>query len=505
MDEETLIPLNWLSQLSFFGIVAFILAFFLFSLGSLILGKPIAKSFSFLLAIFCGGLFSGLSIFLPPGEIPNEVAAFGAGLGGLIGAYTGCRSGFFLALGPDSFAFSFARRISFKTTRSVSGLLVILGILSIMLGIGVMEISISILFGFKKEIQNKVVGFGSHIQITDFENEYNARFTKISGDQNFIPEIKQRDDVASVYPFVYLPGMLQNHQNLEGILMKGVPADFDWSFFNQNLREGSLPDYHTENESKEILISEKQSKLLNLKTGDHVYYYYFEEKPRVRKLKIQGLYETGLEEFDASAVMCDIRLLQRIAGFSENEVMGFDVNLKDVETLERTAIEIEEGIPSQFRAVPINEKFPEIFDWLEVQHQNVWAIIFLMVMIAIINMITVSLISILERTRTIGILKALGLSNRKVIRIFAGNTFILILAGTAAGNFFGLGMIALQQSTGLIQVNQESYFVKIVPVAWPWDYFLLINAGVIIICMIFTLLPTLVINRIKPIHALRFD
>lgn len=504
IEEEGMIPEGWIANVAFCVALSFLAAFVLGGL----LSKLVNKRTGMLLV--CGGAVLGaafsfwLTTYLGVTDL-REIVILLATVSASIGFIFGGRSGVFLAPGPQSLEFILARRISFRAQRSVSGLLVLLGIISIALGVAVMEISTAILFGFKSEIQNKIVGFGSHISVSDRSGDYEASFFKVDTESDFIPKIRNRMDVSSVAPYIYLAGMIQNTGNLEGVVMKGVEKNYDWTFFREHLKSGRLPVFSDTTESKEILISKKLARLLQLKEGDKPLYFYLEDKPRVRKLSISGTYETGLEEFDASTVICDMRLLQRLLQFSENEAMGFEVNLKDLKTLNVTAEEIDELLPIDLSAIPITEKYPEIFDWLEVQHQNVWAIIGLMIGIAVINIITVILITILEQTRTIGLLKALGMRNGNVMGIFLNQAFLFILAGVIAGNLTGLGLVALQDLTGIIQVNQENYFVKVVPVEFVWDRFLIINAGVISVCMVFTLLPALVISRITPLKAIRFE
>ena len=504
MDEEVMFPVDWISSVAFSAALAFVIAFFSGALIAKILNKRTG-----ILIIAAGSLLCVLGAFglcgkLGISEWVTEATAL-TSLPAIFGFVLGGRSGAFLGPGPESLQFTLAKRISFRAQRSVSGLLVLLGIVSITMSIGIIEISTSIASGFITEIQKKIVGFGAHINISDRSGEYEAAFFKVKTDSDFIPKIRNRADVSSVSAYVNLAGMIQNNRSLEGVLMKGVEKNYDWSFFKEHLKSGRLPEFSDTAESKEILISKKLGSLLNLKEGDKPLFFYLEDKPRVRKLFISGIYETGLEEFDASHVICDIRLLQRLLQFESNEAMGFEVKIHDLKMMNPIADDIDFLLPIDLSAVTIVQKYPEIFDWLQVQNQNVWAIIALMMAIAVINIITVILITILEQTKTIGLLKALGMRNRKIMGIFINQAFLFILAGVICGNILGLGLITFQDATGFVQVNQENYFVKIVPVDYVWDLFLMINVGAILVCMIFTFLPTLIISRITPLKAIRFD
>jgi lipoprotein-releasing system permease protein len=252
------------------------------------------------------------------------------------------------------------------------------------------------------------------------------------------------------------------------------------------------------------MISKIQARQLALKIDEKARAYFFEDPLRMRRVKIVGIYETGMEEFDNNLVICDLRMLQKIRRWKSGEVTGFEINLRSLEKLDVTADSINQ-MSINYAVYPITRLYPEIFEWLNLQHQNVDFIVLLMIIVAVINMTSVILILIIERTRDIGILKALGLKNFKVQLMFMWNAFFLILVGVIIGNILGLGLLYLQSEFGLIEVNQENYFIKTVPVAWVWGKFLNVNLLVISICTLFTLIPALVTARITPIRAIRFQ
>lgn len=479
----------------------------LFFLAGAVTSRFISKRPNLLLSMG-GGVLAGGIIFLlnfllsASGNLESGILA---AVAAMLGTTFGLRSGLFRKFSGENFGIFFARRITFKSHRSVSRLVVILSLLTISLGVAVMEISISIVAGFKTEIQNKVVGFGSHIQIGNYLAELESSVTPLPLNNDFIPRVKKMEGVVSAEPYIMLPAMLKSPETMEGIMLKGVLQDYNWEFFQEKLVAGTLPDFSDQDESKQVLISRKLANLLLLDVNSKARVFFMDKKPRVRQVVVAGIYETGLEEFDAVTIVCDLRMLQRILNWEKNEVAGFEVKLTSLDLLDSAVSKILVDLPPEYDAYPITRLFPELFDWLELQNQNVWAILILMTLIAVINMSSVVLILIIERTQTIGLLKSMGLSNDRVVGIFILNAMILVAFGVLAGNLVGLGLIWLQDVFGMIQVDQENYFVSTVPVKWVWDSFFLVNVGVVLICTLCMFFPTLIITRISPVRAIRFN
>jgi lipoprotein-releasing system permease protein len=398
----------------------------------------------------------------------------------------------------------FARRILFKQQRAVSGLVVKLAIASVAMAIVVMEISLSVVQGFEWKIQDKVVGFGSHIKIGNYFSLDEERLP-ITADSAFLYDVKRLSAVKFIGPFINHEALLDSKTGREGVILKGVDSLYDWSFFQEALIEGRVPaigkgDQYT----REILVSASQARLLNLKLDDKATLYFLDEPIRRRSARVVGLYQTGMEEFDNTIALVDIRMLQGIRKWKPEEVEGYEVNLHSLSKLAVTADSID-LLSINYSVDTIDRLFPEIFEWLRLQHSNVYIILGLMVLVALINMVSVVLILIIERTRMIGVLKALGLTNKRLMMLFSYNAFFIILIGLIIGNIIGLGLLFLQDYFDLLSLPQESYFVKTVPVAWVWTKFFLVNIGVVAICTLFTVLPTIWATRVKPIQAIRFD
>lgn len=418
-----------------------------------------------------------------------------------------------------------------------------LSIISIALAVATMEISLSFVQGFETEISNKVVGFGSHVLVTHYtESSYNKVEVKpISlydtlvidrGGQfeyridTVVNDLQKLENVKGVSPYIHKAGLLQSSDYYEAVLLKGVQAEYQWDFLEGSLLEGSIPDFHGDTVSREILISNRIARKLDLQVGDKGRFVFFPMPIKRRPVRIAGIFETGMEEFDNSFVICDIRTLRGIWGWEDDQISGIEVNLENIDTgdqwywnfssfpflhqdtltaLDYANIDIARSSPPEYKARPITWIFPEIFDWLDMQHQNVWVILILMMVVAIINMTSVILILVIERTYTVGILKAMGLANHRIQRMFVFNAFFLILIGVLAGNLLGLGLLASQDLFGWLKVNQDTYFIETVPVAWVWVRFILVNIGVTLICGLAMFLPTIIINHISPVKAIRFE
>lgn len=415
------------------------------------------------------------------------------------------------------FEMRFVARTSLRAQKSISSLVVRLGILSIMLGVTVMEVTVSIVHGFQGAIHSKVIGFGGHIRVGNLLEELESKVSPLPRYNDFVPQISNMEEVQSISPYVMKPAILKASDPQEGVLLKGLDDTYDWQFFEGALQEGKLPDLAKGKRfSKDLFISQKIANVIDVDVGDKVvaYFFLFDNdavdggRVKVRSFEVCGIYKTDLGEFDQQYAMCDLRALQGIWGWSEDQVAGFEIRLGDLDGIEAIAPiaqDMQSLLPYEYEATPITSEYPELFEWVELQHQNVWFILGLMVIVAVINMISVLLIMILERTRTIGLLKALGMANGRIWDLFVTNGSFLVLIGLALGNILGLGLIASQDLWGWLTVDQESYFVEVVPVEWVWDWFLYVNLGVLAICSIAMYLPALLVLRISAVRALRFD
>lgn len=398
-----------------------------------------------------------------------------------------------------------ARKILFNAPKSFSRYIVSIAIVAVALSLSVMIVATAMVSGFQKEISSKVFGFWGHIHITKFGFGKSFEDNPVSINEPFYPSLDTFNNVRHIQVFANKAGIIKTSDQIEGIILKGVGRDFDWNFFRNYLVKGDVFSTTDSSESRKILISSQTSTRLVLDTGDIISIYFIQNPPRMRRLEISGIYNSGLEEYDKYYALVDIRQVQRLNDWSDSLATGFEVYLNDVNQLEKTADDIYYGVLGpDLISQTIKEIYPNIFDWLELQNMNEIIILFLMTLVAAINMITCLLILILERTNMVGILKALGAETKSVRRIFLYKASYILALGLLAGNVIGITICLLQQHFGIIRLPEESYYVSVAPVDINLLYLILLNAGTFVICMLGLLLPAILAGRITPVKAIRF-
>ena len=387
----------------------------------------------------------------------------------------------------------------------ISRPIVKIAIISVALGFAVMILALAIVSGFKKEIRDKVIGFGSHIQIGNYDENNSYESKPIDRNQSSILALKQMPGISHIEVFATKAGIIKTNDELQGVVAKGIGSDFDWSYFGKKIIEGSYFVVNDSVKSDAVVISKNISKKLNLHVGDYLVMYFIQQPPRVRKFIIRGIYETGLEEFDDLYVFCDLAHIQKLNDWNKNQVGGFEINISDFNKLDETGNDVYASIGSDLNARTIKEIYPQLFDWLKLQDVNGIIIIILMLIVAGINMISALIIIILERINMIGTLKALGAVNFSVRKIFIYVAAFLIGRGLLWGNITGIGLVLLQNYFHLIHLDQQSYYIAYVPVNISVFYFILLNLGTLLFCLVMMVLPTLIITKISPLKALRFS
>ncbi|HEX2975848.1 MAG TPA: FtsX-like permease family protein, partial [Bacteroidales bacterium] len=369
-----------------------------------------------------------------------------------------------------------------------------------------------VLTGFKKQIREKVVGFGSHIQIVNFDSNMSLETAPVSDTQKFIPVIKSLPGIKHVQVFATKAGIIKTDNQIQGVKLKGVGSDFDWSYFKENMVEGKAFAVSDTGITNNVVISKIVADMLRLKVGDSFAMIFVQDPPRMRSFKVSGIYETSLEEFDKIYVFCDIRHIQRLNNWSPNQVSGFEVYIDDFDSMYQMTDEVRDVIgyrlaeeETQFKVVNIKTLYPQIFDWLNFQDVNVIIIILLMIIVAGFNMISGILILILEKTNMIGILKALGSDDRTIRRVFLYQAAYLIGKGLLWGNLVGLGLAFFQLKTGTFTLDPSSYYIKTIPINLELIQIVLLNAGTMAAILIMLLVPSKLISRITPVKAIRYD
>lgn len=384
--------------------------------------------------------------------------------------------------------------------------IVIIAILSIALGLSVMFLSIAILSGFQKEIREKVIGFGGHIQVTGFEENQSFEPKPIKENQEFLPALKNLKGIKHIQSFAIKAGIIKTDDLIQGVVLKGVGSDFDWSFFDSKIKEGRHFQPTDSSRTDEVIISRKLCNLLNVNLNDDLRMYFIAGNTVLgRKFNVVGIYETGLEEFDNMYVLGDIHHIRRLNNWEPGDVGGLEIIIDDFYQIEELGRAVYQSIGFSLDATTIKQLYPQIFDWLALQDMNVLIILILMILVAGITMISTLLILILERTHTIGILKALGMDNRSVRKIFLYQSVFIIGFGMLFGNMVGFGLSFLQQQFGLATLPQESYYMAVVPIHLEGWNILLLNLGTLAVCYLMLIIPSMIITRISPIKAIRFN
>ena len=384
-----------------------------------------------------------------------------------------------------------------------------ISILAIAIGIIVMLFSVATGVGLQKKIKEKISGFNGDIQISNYDtNNSKVTVVPITKNQEFYPEFTQVPNVKRVQVYATKAGIIRTSNEFEGIILKGVDTDYDWTFFNEYLVKGVVPKIN-DKLTNDVLISNKTAKRLTLNVGDNFYMFFVKDNPNKapnsRKFLVSGIYDSGFEEFDESFIIGDIKHIQKINKWKKNEVGGFEIFIDDFDDLRETGFQVYSNIDPTLNAYTIAEKFPAIFEWLRLFDINIIVIIGIMILIAGINMITALLVLILERTQMIGILKALGNNNWSIRKIFLYNAAYLIGKGIFWGNIIGLTLLLIQKYFGVITLNPETYYVKQAPVYLDFKYIIYINLGTLLLCLVMLIIPSIIVSKISPVKAIKFD
>jgi lipoprotein-releasing system permease protein len=404
-----------------------------------------------------------------------------------------------------------AKRIIDKKSykSSISAPIIKIGIAAIAIGIIVMLIAIATGFGLQQKIRDKVVAFNGHVIIKKYDsNQSNDSESPISSQQDFYPDFKAVPNVTHIQAVATKSGIIRLENDFEYTVIKGVGADYDWKYFEGFLIEGQLPDY-SKKRNEDVLISNYLAQRLNFKVGDKFNTYFLKEDlnkpPSIITYNITGIYDSGFKEYDQLYVIGDIRHIQRLNKWEKDQIGSFEVFIEDYDDLEDTWRAIRAETPSRLNATSVTQANPKIFEWISIFDSNTYGIIGIMIIIAGINMITALLVLILERTQMIGILKALGANNTSIRKIFLYNATYLILVGLFWGNLIGVALLMSQKYFDLIPLDASSYYVETVPVYLNLGYIIAVNIGTFVVCLLMLLIPSVIISKISPVKAIKFD
>ena len=392
---------------------------------------------------------------------------------------------------------------------SISAPIIKIAISAIAIGIIMMIVSVATGIGLQQKIRDKVSAFNGQIIISNFDNNNSeVTLTPISKKQDFYPNFKSVPEVSHIQAIASKAGIIRTENAFEGIVFKGVGADYDWNNIKEYIVDGKVPDF-SKTLNEEVLISRLLADRLNLKVGDNFNTFFIKEEqgkmPNSRRFKITGIFNSGFQQFDATYIIGDIRHIQRINKWTPDQVGAFEVFVKDFDNLKSTGIQVYDQTSSNLDTKTIMEKYSYIFDWLQLFDFNIIIILGVMILVATINMVVALLVLILERTQMIGILKAMGANNWTVRKIFLYNAFYLIVRGLFWGNLIGIAILLIQQQFGVVQLNPENYYVNQAPVYLNWGYIVLLNLLTITVCFVVLLIPSYIITKISPVKAIRFE
>lgn len=432
-----------------------------------------------------------------------------------------------------NFSHFMARRLAFTHEKTFTRVIIRIAIATIAMSMVVMVMTSAITKGFKKEITDKIFGFWGHIHITDsnisrvfevvpidgqdpvFDEIRNIKQVEYEGETSFLGlpfgkkmvDMKTYAGVEGVHPYIVLPGLITTKENIHGILLKGLDSTYRWKAMSGFLKEGEWIHFDPDTVSSEIVLSRNIANKLSLKTGSRIILSFVKNNVQwKRRFTVSGIYNTGLEEYDKRLAIIDIRVLREVLDWSGNEVQGMEVTLQDIRDLDILADYMYyENVPANMYVESIRSKFPGIFEWLNLQNVNERVITNLMILVGLINMATVLLILVLERTRMIGILKSMGASSWMIRKIFLYHAGYIILAGLTIGNVIGLGLAYLQQKYGFIQLDENNYYLDTAPVYLDFSHILWLNIGTFFVTIVFLVLPTILVTKISPLKAIRFE
>lgn len=402
------------------------------------------------------------------------------------------------------------RIIANKTYKSsISAPIIKIGIAAIAIGIIVMMIAIATGIGLQQKIRDKVVAFNGHITITNYDsNNSQESSVPISKNQDFYPKFKSVDGIDHIQAVAAKFGVIRTEQDFEGGILKGVGSDYKWDYFKDFLVEGRLPDYSGKR-NEEVLISQYMANRLGFKLNNKFQMVFaksdLNKPPNIITYTIVGIYNSGYQEFDATYVIGDLRHIQRMNRWQDDQIGNFEVILRDYDQLETKSIEIFKNTPSTFNTQTIVDRYYSVFEWIKIFDKNIYGIIGIMILIAGINMITALLVLILERTQMIGILKALGSSNWGIRKVFLYNASYLILVGLFIGNLIALSLLFAQKYFKLFPLDPNVYYVTEAPVYISFGYIFALNSGTLLICLLMLLVPSYLISKISPVKAIRFE
>ena len=374
------------------------------------------------------------------------------------------------------------------------------------LGVTIMLIAIGVTSGYKRTIEEKVVGMGQHICISNYDNNYSYEQIPIKFNDTLINDLKEFREIVGIQPFATKVGIIKTEDQVEGIVLKGVNSNFNGKIFSQNLIEGDTLCFCDSVANNNIIISKKISDKLKLKIGDKVRTYFVQDPPRQRNFAVSGIYETGMPEFDSKIAIVDLKHIQKLNDWSEEQVSGIEILTDKFNDIDYIGEKIHHKIDINLKAETIKQMYPEIFGWIALFDTNVSVLLIITTIVCLITMLSVFFIIILEQTKLVGILKTLGMKTKEIVKTFILVASYTLAGGLFIGNFIAIGLGLIQQKFHIIKLDPDTYYIDYVPIHFEIFKILILNLGVFIACILVIVLPAwFVSKKISPVQSIRFD
>lgn len=410
---------------------------------------------------------------------------------------------------PLNLALHIARRIAFNRQRSFSRFIIRLSVVATALSVAAMILTLAFVNGFQETVSQKVFSFWGHIRVQKYEagKALVAEESALVQNEKIETLLSTTPGVQRVQRFATKSAVLEKHKEIEGVLLKGLDKAYDSARLKKYLLSGRWISYNDSAYNKELLVSAQLAAQLRISLNDTLRVYFIsglDGARTYRKLKVVGIYKTGIEEYDRLFVLGDLRLIQRVNDWAPNQIGGYEIFLDDYTQIDALNVRLSDALPAEWMSRSIREVYPNIFDWLNIQDVNRNVIFIVMSVVAIINLVTCLLILILERTRMVGVLKALGAGDTLIRKIFLYHATVITLAGMGAGLVTGVGICLLQQYTSFIRLDETSYYVSVAPVKIIWWQVAAVCTGTTLVCYAALILPTWLVKKIRPVKAIAF-
>ncbi|MBX2962379.1 MAG: ABC transporter permease [Cyclobacteriaceae bacterium] len=399
-----------------------------------------------------------------------------------------------------------SKRISKQTREGFAATIHKIAVASIGIGLAASIVSFLIMRGFQDTVKNKIYSFSGHLNITRFTMNNSMEETPMFTDVDVFNNPQNYPGVRHVQEIAHKAGLIKTDDEVLGVVLKGVGKSYDTTMFQSNMITGRFIHFPDSGYANEVMLSRIIANKIRANVDDQVVIHFFQNPPRFRRLKVVGIYETNLSEyFDSKMVIGDIHMIARLNDWADSVAGGLEVFVTNVNLIDQVGYKIGETIDFDLNIVSVNDKYIQIFEWLDLLNRQVNILLGVILAVVCVNMISIILILVMERTQMIGMLKALGAQDKLIRSVFIYNGLGLIVKGLIAGNLIGLGLCFIQDQFKLIRLNPQDYYMSFVPISWHWEMVLILNLLTFLIVTVVLLLPTAIIASITPIRAIRFD